>query len=385
MLTDLRRPRSRATAAAVVLGTVAVLVAAVAALTLLGRGGDAGRSGPVVHVTPATLGSAFSHARPGDTFLLATGDYGTFHGGERSGTVRLTAAPGARPHLTLDLSPAAGLRVDHVEVAALTIAGASHDLTVADSTFTGPATIHTDQMNRADVTLARNRHVDIDKCADCFEGRITLPGRNESHPSGVTIRDSLFSGGNTDGIQNGSNGTRILNNEFTDIIESKGIHTDAIQLYGSKNTEIRGNWIHGTSDGIMAPDGADHETIADNVIDPGSYPYAIAIGSDDGSTIAHNTLPGGRCAWGVGCGVISLGSKDGKPTGRDTIVVGNVAGEVSTQNGATVAVQRDNLLARAPGPDDRTGTVRFVGGARPAAYAGFALKGGSEGIRAQVR
>ena len=124
------------------------------------------------------------------------------------------------------------------------------------------------------------------------EGRITLPGRGPS-TSGVTIQNSKFSGGNSDGIQNGSNGTRIIGNEIYDIQQGDPsvAHSDPIQLYGSQNTVVRGNYIHDTASGIMSGDGTDHEVIEHNVIvRTGNSP--IILGPDKSSIVRHNTLDG---------------------------------------------------------------------------------------------
>jgi hypothetical protein len=60
----------------------------------------------------------------------------------------------------------------------------------------------------------------------------------------------------------------------------------------SSHTLIAGNYFHGNDTGIMAPDGTDHERIQGNVFvnSPDAYPWAIVLGSDVGSTVAHNTL-----------------------------------------------------------------------------------------------
>ena len=51
------------------------------------------------HATPSNLTTVFSNARANDTILLASGDYGTFRGGVKSGMVTLAPEPGA--HVTM--------------------------------------------------------------------------------------------------------------------------------------------------------------------------------------------------------------------------------------------------------------------------------------------
>ena len=119
---------------------------------------------------------------------------------------------------------------------------------------------------------------------------------------------------------------------------------DPIQLYGSKFTVIRGNYMHGCDTGVMAPDGTDHELIEQNVIDPVDYPYPIIMGSDQGSIIRHNTFPDGPAAWGMRKGILRIGSNEGNPPSTGTVVEDNVLGEVAVQAGSSVSVNF-NLIA----------------------------------------
>ena len=275
--------------------------------------------------------------------------------------------------MSLELTGSDGVGVEGVVIPEATIAGSSRHIRVAHSRFTGPALIRADSMVDADIVFERNRHPDIDVCDGCFEGRLHITGE-AGKPAGITIRGSRFGpGGNADGIQTGGNGVRIIGNEFVGIRASQGVHTDAIQLYGSRGTVIRGNWIHDTATGIVAPDGADHEVIENNVIEPGSYPFAISIGSDNGSRIRHNTLPGGACAFNLSCGIVSLGGKEGDTPGRGTIVRDNLLSELSVDSGAMVLEERGNLLA-----SDRL-MPWFAGGTEPKSWKGFLLADASPG------
>ena len=55
-------------------------------------------------------------------------------------------------------------------------------------------------------------------CPTCTPARVHLSYSSET-PSGVTIKDSLFDGGNADGIQTGV-GVNIIGNEFRNIHET---------------------------------------------------------------------------------------------------------------------------------------------------------------------
>ena len=341
--------------------------------------------GAALSANPSNLAGVFSSAKGGDTIRLAGGDYGVFRGAQKSGEVTLEAAPGAAVTMQLRFDPAANITIDGVTLTGIEIAGsATRNITVRNSDIRGQTTLRTGELQDANILLDHNVHRDWNACPGCGEGRIWLP-ESTSRPSGITIRNSEFKGGLSDAIQNGSNGTRILDNVFHDLVQgtADGVHTDAIQLYGSSNTLIRGNYFHDVPDAIMAPDGADHEIIEDNVIaaDPGGYPFAITLYSDDGSIIRHNTLPDGACAFNLRCGIVSIGSKDGDDAGHDTIIADNILGELSHGEGrATVAENSHNLYRNhLSGRAGLRGTPRFVGGEHPADYDDFALKPGSPG------
>ena len=333
--------------------------------------------------TPASLAGVFDRAQGGDTILLAPGDYGRFSGGAKRSAVTIRPAARAQASIDVDWSSAANVHLRGMTIEDLDISGSTHDVSVAGSRFTGHVVIRTEQMNNANVVLDGNTHIDIDSCGSCYEGRISLPGKGPN-PSGVTIRNSVFRGGNADGIQNGSRGTSIIGNEFVDIHESAGVHTDAIQLYGSAQTLIRGNWIHDTASGIMAADSADHEVIEHNVIDPGGYPFAITLWSDNGSIVRHNTLPDGACDFNLRCGILTLGAKSSDDPGQGTIVKDNILNEVTIGSGsASIAEQDYNLIGNdgLPGAHDLRGRPAYSGGSAPATLLGFKLADSSRGRR----
>jgi hypothetical protein len=332
----------------------------------------------------SSLGSVFSAARAGDTIRLAAGDYGVFRGGEKSGEVTLRPAAGAAVTMALDFDPASNITIDGVTLTDVEIADSrTKNITVRNSDIPGQTTFRTGELQNANILFDHNVHRDWNKCPSCGEGRIWLPERSETQPSGITISNSEFKGGLSDAIQNGSNGTKIVGNVFHDLIAGDGslVHTDAIQLYGSKNTLIKSNYMYRVPTGIMAPDGADHETIEDNVIDPGDYPFAITLYSDDSSTIRHNTLPDGPCAFNLHCGILRIGSKTGNTPGHGTIIEDNILSEISNGGGsAAIARTSHNLFSTsANGRASLRGKPSFVGGAAPTDYAGFALEPGSLG------
>jgi hypothetical protein len=335
---------------------IAALVLAVAGtwtIATLPASRPAARDAPrpahaALHATPATLARVFEQAGAGDAIVLSAGDYGTFRGGMKPGRVVLEAAPGAAVRMAVRFSPAANITLDHLEIAGLEIGDArSHDLTVRNSRFErSQAVIRTGELSEAKVVLERNVHAGFDKCASCYEGRVELTGRTD-RPSGVTIRDSAFLGGNSDGIQNGGSGVRILGNTFTGIHQvdgADGVHADAIQLYGSRGTVIRGNRMRDVATGIMAPDGTDHELIEHNVIETDGYPFAIMLGGDRDSVVRGNHLHGGACHYGLRCGTLQIRADKAGAGSRGTVVEDNVLGALAVDAASRLAVDRGNVV-----------------------------------------
>ncbi len=334
-----------------------------------------------IQANPSNFQAVFNSARAGDTIVLSAGSYGRFRGGMKGGMVTIKAAPGAAVTMSLALAPAQNLTFDGLTLEEVELADSrTRNITVRNSTIPGQTTLRTGELANANILFDRNVHPAYDKEGGGGEGRVFLPEKR-SEPSGITIQNSRFGpGGDSDGIQNGSNGTRILNNEFVGIrqLPNGQAHADSIQLYGSRNTVIRGNWFHDVSVGVMAPDGADHELIEDNVIQARS-PYAINLKSDNGSIVRHNTLPDGSCEFNQRCGYILLGAKSGNPASRGTVIRDNILANVSW--GGQTADEDYNLMAtgRGRGANDTRGLPSYAGGQAPASYAGFKLAAGSNG------
>ena len=278
--------------------------------------------------------------------MLASGNYGTFSGAAKKSTVTIKPAPGARATIQLELHTAAHLRFVGLTIAGAKIRAPAHDITIARSRFTAAAQIDATEMVGADILIDRDTFSGIDVCSDCFEGRVTVHGREgQTRPVGVTVQNSLFNGGgNSDGIQVGAYGVRVLHNEFTGIHMVDATHTDAIQLYGQSHTIVRGNYIHNAASGIMAPDGTSHELIENNVIRTDGRPSAITIGSDDGSIVRRNTLPGGSCDYHQSCGILTIDAGNEGVPSRGTVVEDNVLGGLTVSGGSQLGAKRGNLI-----------------------------------------
>lgn len=363
------------------------LAASLAAVVALAAVHPACSSADERLATPATFAGIFSAAGVGDTILLSSGDYGTFSGAAEPGMVTIRSQPGASVRMRLNFGSASNITIDGLTLGEIAMQGsATKHITVRNSTITGQTVLRTGSLADADILFDGNSHGAWNKCRACAEGRLFLPERTD-RPSGITIRNSRFGpGGNSDGIQNGSNGTRILDNEFVGIKQidgAAGVHADSIQLYGSKNTLIQGNWFHDVSVGVMCADGCDHEQVKDNVFAVDGSPYTMTLLSDDGSTISHNTLSDrGRCDYGKSCGVLYLGNKSSDRPSRGTILTDNVLTSICVCDGSASGLAHEdyNLMrAGGHGAHDLLGVPAYAGGATPSSYALFALAAGSSG------
>lgn len=332
-----------------------------------------------INATPATLASAYTVAKAGDTIQLADGTYSTVNGLVKTGYVTLTGGPGAKI-TSLTVSDDAYLRTDGLTIASAYITRSTH-VQVLNGAITGNLRIDPGAA-AMDVLVDGNRLVGNMVCSTCYEGRITVNGG--SAPNGVVISHNYFSGGNADGVQitGGATGTVITANEFAGIIEIDDTHSDPIQLYHSSGTVITHNWLHGNETGIMAPDGAKNEIVTDNVITTRSggagYPWPVVFGSDSGSLIAHNTFPDGACNWTIRCGTVRVDGGNSGVASKGTTVRDNIAGDLDV--GGSGIMEKSNLVAAgSSGPGDVKGAPSFVGGASPVSLAGYALAAGSLG------
>jgi hypothetical protein len=348
-----------------------------------------------LHATTSNFSSVFASG-DGKTICLASGNYGAFNGGIKSAMTTIRPEDGATVTMALHFDPAANITVDGVKIATDPATGLgaflnqsrTHDITVRNSVFDQKqAVMRTDSLpSNANILFDHNVHSNFVACSSCYEGRVEVVGVPRGS-DGITIQNSEFYGGNSDGIQNGGNGTRILNNEFHDIKQidgPQGVHADSIQLVDFGNTVVRGNYFHDVSIGIMAADGADHETIENNVFKVNGSPYAVTVESDNGSVIRHNTLWGGAtCAFNIQCGVLYVGNKSGDPVSTGTKITDNILTRVCVCAGSSPQNQTEdyNLIAgqTGAGAHDIRGVPIYTGGISPIALADFALTAISPG------
>src|SRR3954451_1338969 len=221
-----------------------------------------------LNATPSNFSSVFNGAQGGDVIHLAAGSYGSFSGGSKSSFVKIQADSGVTASMSVSLSNSAkNLRFKNLTLSSAYLNRATY-IEFVGNKFTGAVRIDTPDNTDLHVLFDGNSHDNINVCGTCYEGRITVNGSNNSAPNGVKIINSHFSGGNSDGVQIVGNayGTQIgPGNLFENIVMIDDTHTDAIQLYHSRHTLITGNLLRNNETGIMAPDGADHEVIENNV------------------------------------------------------------------------------------------------------------------------
>jgi hypothetical protein len=354
------------------------------ALVALGVAACGGASHPnraaaaTTNVTTANLQSAFNSAQPGDVLQLASGNYGNFSGGAKSGMVTLKAQGGASVSMSPSFNGAANITIQNMTLSGLDISGKTHDVKILNNTFTGQANLNMAGNANANILVDGNSFDNISVCAQCAEGRLEV-GQYPlgSAPVGVTISHNHFGGGGqSDGVQIGAYGVVIDGNEFDGIVQANGYtrHVDSIQLYGASHTTIVNNYLHNFTTAIMAPDGGNHETISNNVfINPGSTGSAIQFGHQDSSTFTHNLVKNTDVN-----AYVSSGDDDPNRNMvlRDNAMV-NAGFAASGCSGCTTSY---NLFTRsASGTSAITGTPRFAGGSSPTTYAGWALASGSPG------
>jgi Right handed beta helix region len=353
----------------------AAAAAALAATALIAAAAGPARAADL-NATTANFASVFSAARAGDVIHLAPGDYGTFTGGTKSGPVTIT---GAGAELYANLGASQNLVLDGLTIEGLATNGAKN-LTIRNSTFTAATVIQTPTSTpNANILIDHNTFSNINVCGTCYEGRLAIRGYQNTQPVGVTISNNLFGPrGDADGIQivGGAYGVQIgPGNEFHDLAQVSQAHTDPIQLYGSTHTLITGNWLHDNATGIMAPDGSDHETITNNVIQTTGYPWPVVMGAAEGNVVAHNVFPGSG-------GTVEVDKSNSGAASSGNVVKDNVLANVANSSGGApqgTTVDYNLISGGARGSHDIKGRPTFAGGSSPTSWAGFALAAGTTG------
>jgi hypothetical protein len=364
-----RRPSSRFFAACA--GAFAILLM-----------GPSMAAAAVLPAAPGNLASVFGSAQPGDIVSLAPGDYGSFSGGQKPGTVTILAAPGVGATMSLSFTNASNIHLEGVTIKGGTIGGSSNNIAVVGSRFTDMTTVDASSMANAGILFDKDTFDGINATSSSYEGRLSVRGNNNGAPVGVAVTNSHFgNGGCSDGVQivGGANGVQVgPGNEFSGLKQSGcTAHVDSIQLYGSKNTQIVGNYFHDDDTIIMAPDGGENEVIADNAMVGDGYVPAVQLGSHQGSQFVHNTVKSIE---------VTMDHKSGASPSSGGVVRDNVfvngytnATVAGNCSGCTVSYNLFTSNSNSSGTASLVAAPAFVGGASPASYAGYVLAPGSPG------
>jgi hypothetical protein len=332
-----------------------------------------------LNATTSNFSSVYNSAAGGDVIHLAAGDYGSWNpSSAKSSVVTITPQSGARAEMFPTIT------IANVKLDGLTLDGGylngAKNTSIVNSTFTGMLRVDTPTSTpNANILIDHNTFAGINVCSTCYEGRLTIRGYQNTQPVGVTISNNTFGpNGDADGVQiiGGAYGVQVgPGNEFHGIAQVSQAHSDAIQLYGSSHTVITGNWLHDNATGIMAPDGSDHETITNNVIETTGYPWPIVMGAAVGNVISHNVLPGSG-------GMVEVDKSNGGSTSSGNVVKDNVLADVGSSTGGNpqgTSVDYNLISGGAMGSHDIKANPTYAGGANPSTYAGYALAAGSTG------
>ena len=257
------------------------------------------------------------------------------------------------------------------------------------ATFTDSSTVHTPSTNQ-DILFDHDTFDNL-PVASGGEGRLSVVGTDNTAPVGLTISNSHFgNGGCSDGIQVDGDiyGVQIgPGDEFSGFAQGDcGPHVDPIQFYGSRHTLVTGDYFHDNGDstgGVMAFDGADHDTVTNSVFEGSSYVFSIALEACDGCTATHNVVLSDN---------IDFGHKVGDPTSTNGLAENNVFVDGAALSGGDLAnVKEDHNLCQTSSTTCKSSTdihnnsPVFVGGSNPlsfTSYAQYALAPTSPGYHA---
>jgi hypothetical protein len=325
-----------------------------------------------LNATTTNFASQVLAAAAGKTICLATGNYGTWSGTNKA--IVIAKQTGATPSMDLDFDTGdSGFTVEGLNIGSATIMGGAKNITIRNADFSD--TLLIDGVTNSNILIDNSTFMNQNNNANCSArpARIHLAYYSTT-PSGVTVQNSIFDGGNKDGIQTAT-GMTIKNNIFRNIREKSAsdcAHTDAIQGVGASNMVVTGNLFHNNADGIVEFEESTNWTITNNAcysIDRGA---CITLYSDLGSTVEHNTAKG--------IAALELDRKSGNRAGSGTVFRNNV-GSLSANSGSSTSVNSNNLFSGASAPNVN-GSPSFAGGANPTTWAGFKLAAGSPGINA---
>lgn len=335
----------------------------------------------------ANVQSAVSSAAAGSTICLESGNYNGFslNGVAKSPRVTLRATSQLGASFTGGLTFAGntnGLTFEGINFVGIVITGTNtRDLTFRNFNLTGQVRIDGVTTATPNILLEDFSQIDLD-VADANPAGIYFPFAGRGSPV-ATIRRAIIDGGCADGIQSGVpfilEQSRIMNKQVGSCPNDP--HTDAVQLYGGPfaGTIIKNNYFYRNVQVLTAYDGVDNVLIENNIFDPGPdgerRPCQIEWYSDVSSIIRHNTV----LYRGADYGSICLDRKPADSAGYGTVVVDNIANDISVYNDSTWGERHHNLLRTGAGTSEIAGAPTYKGGPTPTTVAAFELAPSSLG------
>ena len=226
----------------------AVLALAVASLTMA-TGACAQSDHPksaTELATPKTLDARISSAQPGETILLAAGDYGALSVGRKFAApgVIIAAAPGAKASFSsIEIGGAEGVTIKGVDV---DVTSANYGVSVGSSSKITLANlaIHTAAASGPSAMMLRQVHdVTVEDC-DIHDIGFGINMLESDH---IKILRNTFTNLQVDAIRGAASNVEVVGNHASSFHPQGGDHPDFIQFWGngaagpSKSNVIKDN------------------------------------------------------------------------------------------------------------------------------------------------
>ena|GEM_PF-2013204 len=370
------------------------------------------------NVDTSTFASAVNSAAPGTTLCLATGNYGSFGGvNKTSPGVTIAAQSGATPKMIIDFgnaNNAAWLTFDGIKIGGgrSVICAPAHDITFKNAEASAELDIEAGANNNdcSNAPAMQNSNIVFDNIQWTYaddptgdaswkihEGRLTVLGGAATGSIGVTVKNSLFTGGCADGIQaDAAGGMVVQDTEFANItlgLPNCGVHADSVQFYCGTNSTGGGacgrmtfnrDYFHDDQVGIVDYDSRTNGMVVSNSVfvnvpannGSGNPCDAICLTGGIGLSVSHTTMKSAYINLG--------GNHSGTPATNTSVRDSILAAPPGTDAGSTFTALDHNICmsGTCTGTGSLNGTPTWTGGASPIAYAGFALASGSLGKNA---
>lgn len=260
---------------------------------------DQARQATVQNAIPKTLEAKIAAAKPGETILLAAGDYGGLSIYRRKFAapgIVIEPAPGATPTFSeIEISESEGVTIKGVDV---TVTSAQYGVNVGASsriTLAG-LTIHAASNVAPSAMMLREDH-DV-TVEDCNIHDIGF-GINMLESDHLKIYRNTFKDLKVDAVRGAASNVEVIGNRATSFHPTEGDHPDFIQFWGQKGGASRSNLIKdnvyergngGVVQGIFVADNEDVVITGNALL--GTMYNGITVGGVHGALIEDNFLQG---------------------------------------------------------------------------------------------